>query len=165
MLFNSKEPGESVKSKGYWLILGKWKWNRKCWSLKCFQLCNPIDYSPPGSSVHRILQARILEWVAISFSEGSSRPRDQTRISCVGGRFLTAYPWKVETNFTEEAARHHLAEPFTYIPLTALHDLLESRQGSYYVPTWHEKLEAEYVRGCCRAPGCEEKQSGPRTSS
>ena len=41
--------------------------------------CNPIDYSPPGSSVHGILQARILEWVAISFSRGSSRPRDQTQ--------------------------------------------------------------------------------------
>ena len=41
-------------------------------------LCNPMDYSPPDSSVHGILQARILEWIAISFSRGSSRPRDQT---------------------------------------------------------------------------------------
>ena len=40
--------------------------------------CNPMDYSPPGSSVHGILQARILEWVPISFSRGSSQPRDQT---------------------------------------------------------------------------------------
>ena len=44
-------------------------------------LCNPMDCSPPGSSVHRILQARILEWVAISFSRGSSKPRNQTRVS------------------------------------------------------------------------------------
>ena len=49
-------------------------------------LCNPVDCSPPGSSVHGILQARILEWVAISFSRGSSRPRDQTWVSCIGGR-------------------------------------------------------------------------------
>ena len=42
-------------------------------------------YSPPGSSVHGILQARILEWVAISFSRGSSRPRDQTQVSCIAG--------------------------------------------------------------------------------
>ena len=42
----------------------------------CLTLCNPMDCSPPGSSVHGILQARILEWVAISFSRGSSRPRD-----------------------------------------------------------------------------------------
>ena len=47
----------------------------------CPNLCNPMDCSPPGSSVHKIFQARILEWVAISFSRGSSRPRDQTHIS------------------------------------------------------------------------------------
>ena len=46
-------------------------------SLSCVQLFrNPMDCSPPGSSVHGILQARILEWVAISFSRGSSQPRD-----------------------------------------------------------------------------------------
>ena len=42
----------------------------------CLTLCNSMDYSPPSSSVHGILQARILEWVAISFSRGSSQPRD-----------------------------------------------------------------------------------------
>ena len=46
-------------------------------------LCNPLDWSPPGSSVHGILQARILEWVAISCSGGSSRPRNGTHVSCV----------------------------------------------------------------------------------
>ena len=45
-----------------------------------------MDCSPPGFSVHGILQARILEWVAISFSRGSPQPRDQTRVSCIGGR-------------------------------------------------------------------------------
>ena len=44
----------------------------------CLSLCDPIDCSPPGSSVHGILQARILEWVAIPYSRGSSRPRDRT---------------------------------------------------------------------------------------
>ena len=42
----------------------------------CLTLCDPMDCSPAGSSVHGILQARILEWVAISFSRGSSRPRN-----------------------------------------------------------------------------------------
>ena len=46
----------------------------------CLTLCNPMDCSPPGTSVHEILQARILEWVAISFSRGSSRPRDRTNL-------------------------------------------------------------------------------------
>ena len=43
----------------------------------CLTLCNPVDCGPPGSSVHRILQARILEWVVITFSRGSSHPRDE----------------------------------------------------------------------------------------
>ena len=47
-----------------------------------------MDCSLPGSSVHGILQARILEWVAISFSRGSSQPRDRTRVSCIAGRFF-----------------------------------------------------------------------------
>ena len=45
-------------------------------------LCNPMDCSPPGSSVHGILQAGILEWVAMPSSRGSSQPRDQTHSSC-----------------------------------------------------------------------------------
>ena len=54
-------------------------------------LCDPTDCSPPGSSVYGISKARILEWVAISSSRGSSRPRDQTRISCIGRQIL--YCW------------------------------------------------------------------------
>ena len=46
----------------------------------CPTLCSPMDYSPPGSSVHGILQARILEWVALPRSWGSSQPRGETRI-------------------------------------------------------------------------------------
>ena len=55
----------------------------------CPTLCDPMDYSPPGSSVHGIFQARILEWVAISFSREYSRPRDRTRVSCITGRRFT----------------------------------------------------------------------------
>ena len=51
-------------------------------------LCDPMDCNPPGSSVHGISQARILEWVAISFSWGSSRPRDRTRVSSIGRQIL-----------------------------------------------------------------------------
>ena len=49
-------------------------------------LCHPVDCSLPGFSVHRILQAWILEWVTISFSRGSSRPRYRAQVSCIGGR-------------------------------------------------------------------------------
>ena len=55
----------------------------------CPTICNPMNYSPPGSSVHKILQARILEWVAIINSRGSSQPRDWTRVSCIAGGFVT----------------------------------------------------------------------------
>ena len=50
------------------------------------RLCDPIDYNPPGSSVHGISQAKILEWDAISFSRGSSQPRDRTWVSCITDR-------------------------------------------------------------------------------
>ena len=50
-----------------------------------------MDYSPPGSSVHCILQARTLEWAAISFSRGSSQPRNQTQFSHTAGRFFTVW--------------------------------------------------------------------------
>ena len=53
--------------------------------------CHPMDCSPPGSSVHRICQARTLEWVAISFSRGSSWPRVQNCISCIGRRILSSW--------------------------------------------------------------------------
>ena len=55
----------------------------------CPTLCNPMDYSLPGFSVHGIFQARVPEWVAISFSRGSSRPRDQTQVSRIAGRHFT----------------------------------------------------------------------------
>ena len=54
----------------------------------CPTLCDPMECSLLGSSVHGILQARILEEVAVSFSRGSSQPRDQTWVSCVAGRFF-----------------------------------------------------------------------------
>ena len=57
----------------------------------CLTLYDPINYSLPDSSVPGILQARILEWVAISFSRGSSQPRDWTQVSCIAGRFFTIW--------------------------------------------------------------------------
>ena len=63
--------------------------------LKCLSLSHvwlfATPWSPPGSSVHRIFQARILEWVTFPFSRGSSWPRDQTRVSCIAGRFFTIW--------------------------------------------------------------------------
>ena len=59
--------------------------------LMCLTLRDPMDYSLLGSSVHGILQARILEWVAIPFSRRSSWPKDQTQVSCIAGKFFTIW--------------------------------------------------------------------------
>ena len=55
----------------------------------CLTLCDPMNCSPPDSSVRGILQARILEWVAIPFSRVSSQPRDLTWVSHIAGRVFT----------------------------------------------------------------------------
>ena len=55
----------------------------------CLTLCDPMDGNLPDSAVHGIFQARILEWAAISFSRGSSQPRDQTQVSCIADRRFT----------------------------------------------------------------------------
>ena len=74
----------------------------------CLTLWDLTDCSSPGSSVHGILQARILESVAISFSRGSSWPRDQTGVSCIAGRFFT-------TLTTREALESTLKDEFHQI--------------------------------------------------
>ena len=57
----------------------------------CPTLCDPVDCSLPGSSVHGIFQAIVLEWVAISFSRGSSQPRTRTQVSCIVDRCFTIW--------------------------------------------------------------------------
>ena len=66
----------------------------------CPIVCVPMDCSPPGCSIHGIFQMRVLEWTAISFSRGSSWPRDQTQTSCIAGRCFTALP--SESRFYEQ---------------------------------------------------------------
>ena len=67
------------------IILSKVKKVKVKFAQSCLTLCNPMN-----CTVHGILQARILEWVAFSFSRGSSQPRDQTQVSCITGRFFTS---------------------------------------------------------------------------
>ena len=82
----------------------------------CLALCNAVDCSLPGSSVLGILQAGILEWVAVPSSRGASRPRDGTLLSCVGRQVLYHY--------------YHLGSP--------PHLLLQS--GASWVSSQHRKL-------------------------
>ena len=66
----------------------------------CLTLCNPMDCIPPVSSVHGILQAKILEWVAMLSSRGSSQPRDQTQVFCIAGRFFTVWTTREARNMS-----------------------------------------------------------------
>ena len=68
-------------------------------------LCNPIDCSPPGSSVHGILQARILEWVAMPSFWGFSQPRDQTQVSC------RSHPQIMQLSVSSYVCNHSLSMP------------------------------------------------------
>ena len=69
----------------YWIFQGTLSISHKVVS----NFCHPMDCSLPGSSVHGVLQARILEWVVISLSKGSSQPSNRTQVSCIPGRFFT----------------------------------------------------------------------------
>ena len=62
--------------------------------LLCLTLCDPMDYSRPGTSVHGNFQAKVLEWVAISFSRGTSQPRDWTQVPWLAGRFFITWATK-----------------------------------------------------------------------
>ena len=70
----------------------------------CLTLCDSILCSLPGFSIHGILQARILEWVTISFSRGSSQPRDQTQVSHVGGRLFNLWATREDESWTIKKA-------------------------------------------------------------
>ena len=83
------------------------KWSEVIQS--CLTLCDPMDCSLPGSLVHGIFQARVLEWVAISFSSGSSQPRDWTWVSLPAGRHFYlggSFVWA-----TKEAPICHYGNP------------------------------------------------------
>ena len=98
----------------------------------CLTLCHPPDCSPSGSSAHGILQARVLEWVAISFSRGSFRPRDGTSVSCIADKFFTVWTTK------EEAPGKYVLGSWNY----QAQSLLEQRfwlltsVGSFKIRDW-----------------------------
>ena len=91
----------------------------------CPTLCDPMDCSPPGSSVHEIFQARILEWVAISFSRGSSQPRDRTWVSRTAGKFFTNWATR-----EAQSLAHLLTKfPFLFLPIVKLLNCIWSSSG------------------------------------
>ena len=92
----------------------------------CPTLCYPMACSPPGSSVHGIFQARILEWVAISFSRGSSQPRDQTQVSCITGRCFNLWA-------TREALGHMVVLFLVFKESSILSSIVTVSICSYHI--------------------------------
>ena len=83
-----------------------WKWSDSIVAQVCLTLCNPMAHSLPGSAVHGIFQARVLEWGAIAFSRRTSWPRDWTQVSCTVGRCFTSEPpGKSNTVFQQHRRR------------------------------------------------------------
>ena len=103
----------------------------------------PLDCSLPGSSVHGIVQARILEWVAISSCRGSSRPRDWTRVSCVSlviGRFFTSEPLGTVTiNCFSIGSSFQILAPNLFIFLKLSIEQIKD-WGSYEEDQFHRTL-------------------------
>ena len=136
LLEQHTELRKAFYSVDHWLIIKACNLRMKIESVShsfLFYSLRPMDCSHPGSSVYRIVQARILQWVAISFSRVSSWPREWTQVSCIAGRFFTVWATKSQM---EEMRRekygemslsiHALSEPTTLPkspPLTNPEDL------------------------------------------
>ena len=112
----------------------------------CPSFCDSMNCSPPGSSVHGILQARILEWVAMPFSRGSSRPRDQTRVFCTADESLPSEPQRKPNKGFRVIQGKSLKRwlwPTLQAPvpsLSSLHLSLKSSPSSFHpilLPTTH----------------------------
>ena len=102
----------------------------------CLTLCDPMHYCLPGSSVHGILQARILEWVAMPYCRGTSQPRNQTRVSCIAGIFFTSWA-------TWEA---HSSLQFSPVILSRFLSLFEHQVGHNTPRLWRQRNETAHKR-------------------
>ena len=105
----------------------------------CLTLCDPMDYCPPDSSVHGISHAKIMEWAAITFSRGSSQPRDWTQVFRIAGRCFTVWA-------TREAL------PFNYHLLIRAHNVFNDKEPittltvtTYYESSFVRELDILYL--------------------
>ena len=109
-------------------------WSEVLVTQSCLTLSYPMNWDSPGSSIHGIIQARILEWVAISFSRGSSWPRDGTQVFCIAGRLFTVwvireaqlryipfqFPFYKGRNWSTERLLHRTLFPKNRLPRASL---------------------------------------------
>ena len=100
----------------------------------CLTLCNSMDCSPPSFSIHGFFQARILEWVAISFSRGSSTPWDWTQVSCIAGRHFTFWATReAKCELTMIRGKYIVkSSGFVFLPHYSLHNFGTIWKGGYW---------------------------------
>ena len=128
-------------------------------------LCNPMDCSPPGSSVCGISQARLPEWVATPFSRGSSWPRGWTRVSHIVGRFFTIWPTRETAAYDSHESSDHL---FYFLQILLLEyfqaETLESSATVIHLVDSRRTTEIYIcagLRGLCIH---QDEAKGPRTA-
>ena len=119
----------------------------------CPTLYDPMDHRPPGSSVHGILQARILEWVAVSLSRGSSWLRDGTWVSCIAGRFFTIWATK-EANYPQNATRKTVQLPnYLLFKILKAYKLnlqmfVQKQCGILKICVWRTAMTVQWLKLC-----------------
>ena len=133
-------------------IIHKWK-VKVLVTESCPTLYNSMDYSPPGSSVHGSLQARILEWVAISLSRGSSWPRDQTWVSCIAGRFFTFWATRkadCPQNTTRKTVQlpNHLLFWILRSSVIELQMFVQKQCGILKICVWRTAVTVQWLKLC-----------------
>ena len=135
------------------ILLSEVKWSEVAQS--CPTLCNPMDCSLPVFSVHGIFQPRILEWVAISFSRESPRPRDRTQVSCIVGRCFTLWatrevPLKLHWwPISPHSDNHHVCDFSPPLCVSPLCFLLQQKISfllwKVWPDFWFRKITSKYL--------------------
>ena len=114
----------------------------------CLTLYDPMDCSPPSSSVRGIIfQAKILEWVAISFSRGSSLPRDRTQVSCIADRFFTVWATREALEWTKIS--HKLVIVKACDRYREVHYTIVSAFKTLNYETIHRTIQRNVQKGPC----------------
>ena len=122
-------------------LLQPWKGNLLAQS--CPILFNPVDCSLPGSSLHGTLQARILEWVAISFSRRSSPSRDWTWVSCIAGRLFTVWATREATTLLK--LNYFLKTLLASLVAQLVKNMPALQEIQVWFLGWEDPLEKEMV--------------------
>ena len=135
----------SLPVRNSWMLIVRQKKLKVAQS--CLTLCDPMDYSLPGSSVHGILQAVLQEWVAVPFSSGSFQPRDQSQVSLFASRFFTIWATR-ETQLNSKQYTNISGVPCTnqFVSLHSSDARFETALIFLGLTYYHEKAGSRVVK-------------------